>query len=107
MARLADLELREWIADLGGEECVSSMQLALLEDAARIGILMRAQLIRCMQADDEHGVPKDAATSAAQCMSQRRAALSSVGLERKARDVTSVQDVLRDIETAAEKPDES
>ena len=84
LAKMAQVELRGWIADLGGDDNVSAQERAVLEDCARLGIILRAQLLRFMRSD---GNDRHASTSATTAVAARRAGLQAVGLERRAREL--------------------
>ncbi len=94
LARMAQDELQAWIADLGGEGRVSAQERTVLEDCARLGVILRAQLLRFMRSD---GVDKHAATSATTAAAARRASLQAVGLERRVNPIT-VGGVVAEIE---------
>ena len=63
---------------LGGVENVSPQRLALIQDATRVGLVMRAVLARFLQGDGDPELASKVATMA----STRRALLSALGLER-------------------------
>jgi hypothetical protein len=83
-----------------GPERVSSQERAVLEDAARLGVILRSQLLRFMRSD---GQDRHAATSAATAVSVRRASLQAVGLGRRAKPIT-VDGVVAEIEAAKVEP---
>jgi hypothetical protein len=94
LAQMAQVELEAWIQDLGGPDSVSAQRRAVLEDCARMGVILRAQLLRFMRSDGED---RHAATSATTAAAARRASLQAVGLERRAKPIT-VDGVVADIE---------
>lgn len=63
---------------LGGAEHVSPQRLVLIQDCARVGLVMRAVLARFLQGDGDPELASKVATMA----STRRALLSALGLER-------------------------
>ncbi len=77
-------EFLAWADDLGGEDALSAMERTLLDDAATAGVLVRASLIFALRGD------RDAASRVSTLMASRRAALTAVGLERRAREVPSL-----------------
>jgi hypothetical protein len=84
LARIAQDELQAWVQDMGGPECVSAQERAVLEDCARLGLILRAQLLRFMRSD---GNDRHAATSATTAAAARRASLQAVGLQRRAKEI--------------------
>ncbi len=84
LVRLAEDELAAWVQDLGGPSEVSAQERAVLEDAARLGVILRAQVLRFMRSD---GNDRHAATSATTAAATRRASLPAVGLGRRAREI--------------------
>ncbi len=76
-ADLAAEELRGWISSAGGENRLSAMRRSLLEDAAVLGIPMRAEIGRYLATKDT-----DAATRASTLANSRRASLCAAGLDR-------------------------
>ena len=100
LVRMAQDELRGWIADLGGEEHVSAQERSVLDDAARLGVIVRAQILRFVRSD---GKDRHAATSATTAVGARRASLEAVGLARRANLIT-IHGVVAEIEAEKGEP---
>ncbi len=100
LVKKADQELQSWIDDLGGDDGLSSLERSILEDSARAGIILRAQLIRHIQSD---GKNMSAARTALSAASTRKMGLHALGLERRQKLIT-LADVVREIEAKPETP---
>jgi hypothetical protein len=68
----------------GDEESVSEQRLALVQDAARAGLMMRALMAKVLQSDEPDG---DAISKICSLINARRANLVAIGLERRERDL--------------------
>jgi hypothetical protein len=73
----AELEAGEFIEASGGPDMVSPKVKAILEDTARMGLVLRAELARYIQTGDS-----DAGSRVGTLASARRASLVAIGLER-------------------------
>jgi hypothetical protein len=74
-----------FIQALGGdEEEVSEQRLALVQDAARAGLMLRALIAKTLQGDDLDG---DAISKIASLINTRRANLTAIGLDRISREI--------------------
>ncbi len=83
-------ELRDsLIDDLGGEPAVSAMKRAVVEAAATMGAMIEDMAARYLE-----GQPTDLALYATLANAQRRL-LADLGLERRAKDITSETDLQR------------
>ena len=78
LASQAEQELGELLADKG--EAVTAAERVILEDLARLGLLLRAEFARYLETQ-----APDAAARVTALAGQRRASLQAVGLERRAR----------------------
>ncbi len=87
-------ELGDLLADKG--DGATAGERLVLEDVARLGLLLRATFAAYLKAPDVE-LAKTVSTLAG----QRRASLAAVGLERRAREVT-VAAVVAEIEAAAQ-----
>jgi hypothetical protein len=77
-------EQREQLLEaLGGRDRVSPQRQALVEDAAALGLLARALLLRFAQTEDA-----ELASRVATLLSARRASLQAVGLEEHREELT-------------------
>jgi hypothetical protein len=81
----AEVEGVELLDALGGPDRVSPQRRALIEDTARLGLVLRASLVRFIQAGDG-----DAASRVNAAASARRANLVALGLDRVAREVPTL-----------------
>jgi len=77
-AVLAQEEALSLISALGGLENISEQRLVLIQDAARLGLVLRAVLARFLQGDGE----PELASRVATITSARRQNLQALGLER-------------------------
>jgi hypothetical protein len=82
---------------LGGTDAISEQRLVLLQDAARIGILIRALLARFL----ESGADGELATKIGTLVGTRRGLLASLGLERACKEL-SLHDYLAQKAEASE-----
>jgi hypothetical protein len=74
-----------FIQALGGdEEEVSEQRLALVQDAARAGLMLRALIAKTLQGNDLDG---DAVSKIASLINTRRANLTAIGLDRVTREI--------------------
>jgi hypothetical protein len=80
------------IEALGGDDRVSPQRRAIVEDAARVGVVLRCVLARFLQREEPD---LEAAGKIGTLASARRAALAAVGLERVAREVPDLANYLR------------
>jgi hypothetical protein len=78
---VAEAEMAELLEACGGES-ISPQRRAILEDAVRLGLVLRAELLRYAQTQDP-----DSASRVSTLANARRASLSAVGLDRFAKDV--------------------
>jgi hypothetical protein len=90
LASEAERELGDLLADKG--DGATAAERTILEDVARLGLLLRATFAAYLQAPDVE-LAKTVGTLAG----QRRAGLAAVGLERRARAIT-VGRVIAEIE---------
>lgn len=84
---------------LGGPERVSPQRRALIEDAARLGLVMRSLLVAFVQGG---GIDGELGSRLATLASARRANLSALGLDRFAEDVHDLTSYLE--RRTAQKP---
>jgi hypothetical protein len=68
----------------GDEEGVSEQRMALVQDAARAGLVMRALMAKVLQSDEPDG---DAISKICSLINARRANLVAIGLERREREL--------------------
>jgi len=87
----AEVEAVELLDALGGPDRVSPQRRALIEDTARLGLVMRASLVRFMQSGDGDSGGRVNAAAAA-----RRANLVALGLDRVMKDVPDLDAFLRE-----------
>jgi len=74
-----------FIQALGGDEQgVSEQRLALVQDAARAGLMLRALVAKTLQGDDLDG---DTISKIASLINTRRANLTAIGLDRISREI--------------------
>ena len=90
LATEAERELASLLSDKGAD--VTEAERTLLEDTARLGLLLRAEFARYLQDQDQQAAVRVTALAG-----QRRSNLQAVGLERRARTVT-VGSVVAEIE---------
>ena len=81
LATEAERELASLLSDKGAD--VTEAERTLLEDTARLGLLLRAEFARYLQDQDQQAAVRVTALAG-----QRRSNLQAVGLERRARTVT-------------------
>lgn len=93
----AEVEAESLIDALGGLDRVSPQRRALVEDVARCGLVLRAELARYVQTQDSDAAGKVSTLTAA-----RRAGLQALGLDRAARDVPSLADIVEEHRRARE-----
>lgn len=93
----AEVEAEALLEALGGPDAVSPQRRALVEDAARVGLVLRAELARYVQTADP-----DAASRVGSLASARRASLVALGLDRAERTVPDLRTYLA--ERAREAP---
>lgn len=101
LAPFADLaadELAEWIAACGGAQRISPMRRALLEDAALLGVPMRAEIARFLARRDT-----ESATRAATLANSRRAGLIAAGLDPPEPDAIDLHHYLDTSQTAQDR----
>jgi hypothetical protein len=79
----AERELGDLLADKG--DGVTAAERAVLEDVARLGLLLRATFAAYLEAPDP-----DLAKTISTLAGQRRASLAAVGLERRAKELTAI-----------------
>jgi hypothetical protein len=82
LLRVAEDETIAVIEDLGGEDCVSAQQRALVDDLAWLGLVLRTMMWIFVTRPDP-----DLASRIATLASARRANLVALGLERHRREV--------------------
>ena len=78
---IAEDEVRAIIQALGGPDNVSEQEIALTEDFARLGVVLRGELACYCQGDRKAGVLVGSMAS------QRRSALVALGLQRRAKEL--------------------
>jgi hypothetical protein len=72
---------------LGGVDVLSEQRLALIQDTARVGLVMRAVVARFLQGDGDPELASKIGTLA----STRRSLLSTLGLDRMEREVPDLR----------------
>ena len=88
-----------FIQALGGEDGgVSEQRLALVQDAARAGLVLRALMAQVLQRDEIDG---DSVSKIASLINTRRSLLQAVGLDRIERDVPDLGSYLANREDPA------
>jgi hypothetical protein len=97
LALQAELELGELLTDKG--EGVTAAERTILEDCARLGLILRAEFARYLQSQDPVAAARVTALAG-----QRRASLQAVGLERVAKEIDLAEYLKR---KAAEKASET
>ena len=78
---IAEDEVRAIFEALGGQDNVSEMERALVEDFARVGVVLRGELARYCNGDIAAGVKVGTLASI------RRASLVALGLQRRAKEI--------------------
>ena len=76
------------VADLGGEDRLSAQQMALVQDATRLGLLLRALVAYIAQGD---ALDLESVGKVTTLIGARRASLTALGLERHAEDVPDLR----------------
>jgi len=89
-------ELGDLLADKG--DAVTAAERLILEDVARVGLLLRSLFAVYLETQDP-----EIASKVSSLAGQRRASLVAVGLERRARPIT-VAGVLAEIEAERSAP---
>jgi len=87
LLEVSEVELEDWIVALGGIDEISPQRRAILDDAAGLGVALRAELGRFLRTGDP--APLSLVTTLANA---RRAALVSVGLDPVRADPLDVED---------------
>ena len=77
LLEIAEQEAEELLAALGGPDRLTPQRRLIVEDLVAVGIALRAELARYMQAQDG-----DAAARVGTLANSRRASLAALGLER-------------------------
>jgi hypothetical protein len=80
LASQAELELGELHADKGAD--VTAAERVVLEDVARLGLILRAEFARYMESGDQTAAARVTALAG-----QRRSSIAAVGLERRSREI--------------------
>jgi len=93
-------ELEAWLHDLGGEAELSAMERSVLENAARVDVIVRAEMARFLAAEPGSKTGLEAAAAVRASVATQVKLLESLGLGRRARPV-DVTDVVRAIEARA------
>lgn len=86
---VAEAELREWCEALGGVAEVTPMRRAVLEDAAGLGIALRAELQRFLGSHDPAALERVSTLA-----NSRRAALVAAGLDAAEPEAMDIRDYL-------------
>ena len=76
-------EADELARALGGVDDLSPQRLVLIQDAARVGLVLRAMVARFMQGEGDPELASKVSTMA----STRRSLLTALGLEREAKEL--------------------
>ena len=95
LAVQAERELGELLADKG--EAVTAAERVVLEDVARLGLLLRAEFARYLKSGDQTSAARVTALAG-----QRRSSLAAVGLDRRSREI-QLEDYI-DAKASEEKP---
>ena len=82
LLEIAEEEAAELVSALGGPDEISPQRRAIVEDLVAVGVVLRAELTRFLQSGDP-----DAGARVGTLAGARRASLSALGLERRAREV--------------------
>ena len=77
----AEDEVRAIIVALGGDENVSEQERAIVEDFARVGVVLRGELARYVAGDSKAG------QTVGTLAGIRRASLVALGLQRRAKEI--------------------
>jgi hypothetical protein len=80
LASEAEVELGELLADKG--EDPTAAERVVLEDVARLGLLLRAEFARYLETGDQTAAARVTALAG-----QRRSSLAVVGLDRRSREI--------------------
>ena len=78
---IAEDEVRAIFQALGGEEAISEQERALVEDFARVGVVMRGELSRYLAGDH------DAGKVVGIMPATRRSSLVALGLQRREKEL--------------------
>ena len=78
---IAEDEVRAIFQALGGEDDISEQERALVEDFARVGVVMRGELSRYLAGD------RDAGKVVGIMAATRRSSLVALGLQRRAKEL--------------------
>ena len=98
-AQDAQVEALSLTAALGGVERISEQRLILIQDTARLGLVLRAVIARFLQGDGD----PELASRVASIAGARRASLQALGLERAPQDVPSLDTYLRERDAAQDR----
>jgi hypothetical protein len=82
-AALAQEEALALTSALGGVDALSEQRLILIQDTARLGLVLRAVMARFLQGDGD----PELASRVASITGARRASLQALGLERASREI--------------------
>jgi hypothetical protein len=82
-AVLAQKEALGLVSALGGVDNISEQRLVLIQDVARLGLVLRAVMARFLQGDGD----PELASRVASITSARRSSLVALGLERVAKEL--------------------
>jgi hypothetical protein len=82
-AALAQEEALGLVSALGGIENISEQRMVLIQDTARLGLVLRAVVARFLQGDGD----ADLASKVGTLASARRASLQALGLERISKEL--------------------
>lgn len=80
LASQAELELGELLADKG--DGVTAAERVVLEDVARLGLILRAEFARYLNSGDQTAAARVTALAG-----QRRSSIVAVGLDRRSHEV--------------------
>lgn len=81
LAKIAEDEASAIISALGGEEAISEQERAIVEDFARVGVVLRAELGRYLAGEHDAGVKVGTLASI------RRSSLVALGLGRRSHEI--------------------
>ena len=81
LAKIAEDEVRALFESLGGEGAVSEQERAIVEDFARVGVVLRAELSRYLAGEQGAGVRVGTLAGI------RRSSLVALGLDRRSREI--------------------
>ena len=79
------------VHELGGDAQITAQRLALVQDTARLGLLVRALVASIAQGES---IDVEQVSKVATLISARRSALQALGLDRVEREVESLSDYL-------------